>query len=165
MKRKELAILIVAIIAFWSVVVIVVDWTSKPQPPHPDKHPPMIFPDFSPRFSTVVQGATFQVNLTITSYLDSEIFIPIENLSIEFYNNSYRIPFSQERIFNYTFSSNPLNLAPLGDNSSIITMQLAEDALTGDYVMYVNLGNTQLTAVAGNSFSIEVTSSKKTGTS
>jgi hypothetical protein len=53
-------------------------WVNRPISIMPYKHPPMIFSDYSPSQITVAQGSTFQVNITLTCYLDTELSLPLK---------------------------------------------------------------------------------------
>lgn len=118
----------------------------------------MIFSDYSPSQITVAQGSTFQVNITLTCYLDTELSLPFENLSLRGYNNtSWQSSTPQEKIFNYTFSENPLILPPNGKGSCILTVTFANDAPVGDYLLFVKYGKTDLTYVAGGNLRVTVT--------
>jgi hypothetical protein len=157
MKRKALTIVLITVIAM-SGAMVGYYWANRPTSYIPlKKPPPMISSVLSPFDSTIAQGATFQVNVTLTSFLDIEISIPID-LSLMAYNNIHPSPLPQEKIFNYTISPNPVIIAPNGTNSSILTVKLAEDAPIGDYMMYVTFGNWQLTNVSGETFMIRVAS-------
>jgi hypothetical protein len=165
MKRIALAIVIITLVTI-SGAVIGYYWVNTPAS-RPDsigyKHPPMMDSNVSPFHLTVAQGATFQVNVTLTSFLDTEISIPLENLSAITYSPSH-ISLPQET-FNYTFSPNPLILAPTVTNSSILIVKLAEDFPIGDWTMVVTFGNSPLTYVGGRNFRITVTSPIEQGTS
>jgi hypothetical protein len=99
----------------------------------------------------VTQGTRLQVNLTFTSRTDQQLAISIENLMVTYYNstvdyhrwvdtnNNYSL--LQTKVFNYSLSLNPLTLQPDMSNSTILTINLAEDAPTGQYSLDIHLGN------------------------
>lgn len=95
------------------------------------------------------QDTTQKVNLTFTStkQLSSEIAIHIENLTIVSYTSaiSYAVNLSlpwsasaQETVFNYSFSLTQLTLQPNMSNSTIITINLADNATVGSYTLQIN---------------------------
>jgi hypothetical protein len=95
-------------------------------------------------FGNVSQGSTLQVNLTFSSIMTKQpIVIPIENLVVTYYNSTvnyhswitYNDNFSliQAEAFNYSFSVNPIILQPSMSNSTILTINLANDAPLGQY--------------------------------
>jgi hypothetical protein len=108
----------------------------------------------------VTQGSTQQVNFTITSNTDQELTIPLLDLKLEAlvsetYNGELDsfIPLpdwpnhfhfnqsAQDRPFNYTFSHNQLILQPYESDSTVITLDIVEDAPLGFYVFKIGLGN------------------------
>ena len=50
-------------------------------------------------------------------------------------------PLVQERVFNYSLSLDKVTLQPFMSNSTIITINLADDAPLGKYSIRVELGN------------------------
>jgi hypothetical protein len=156
LQKVAVALVILVLVS----TLTVFQWVNS-QAPMPIKQPPkIIFDDYFPDKLNVTQGATLQVNMTITSYIDTELSLPFENLAIKNYNNATWEPSKpQEKIFSYTFSQNPLILPPNGNNSCILTLQIANDAPIGEYEMYVKCGNATLTYVGGSNFKLTVTRS------
>jgi hypothetical protein len=76
---------------------------------------------------------------------------------LRFSNWTYYDISPQEKTFNYTFNPNPLNIASMQTNSSILTVELAKDIPIGDYTMVIAFGNSQLTNKSGDTFSLTVT--------
>lgn len=157
LQKVAVALVILALVSTLTVFY----WVNS-QASMPIKHPPeIIFDDYFPDKLNVTQGATLQVNMTITSCLDTELSLPFENLTIKTYNTTtWDSSKPQEKIFNYTFSQNPLILPPNGNNSCILTLKMAKDAPIGEYQMYVKCGNTTLTYVGGSNFKLTVTTHK-----
>jgi hypothetical protein len=112
------------------------------------------------------QGATLQVNFTLTSMCSAKIAIPIElkllgyDSTIEgfdtlptfgwgggfdFWNTSV----VQERVFNYSLSFGKLTLQPQMSNSTIITISLADDAPIGRYLVFLYLGSIEFLSPPG----------------
>ena len=100
----------------------------------------------------VSQGATQQINLTLTSLYSSQIVaIPIENLRLLAYNSAidyknwdtsnWNTSIVQEKVFTYSFSLSELTLQPNMSNSTIITLSLTNNAPLGRYALWVNLGD------------------------
>ncbi len=156
-SRKKLLVTVVTLGLFFSLVGYY--WTNSSGPVIPQKQLPMIFEDYSPRTSIASQGSTVRVNLTLSSSFDTEFPLPFRNITISSFNGtSWDSSVPREKIFNYTFSQNPLPLPPRGDNSCIITVNLANDVPIGEYRLFVRYGNASLTHVTGSSFRITVTS-------
>lgn len=106
----------------------------------------------------VTQGSALQVNVTLTSRADQELTIPIENLTLSGFNNTrWDTSIPQNKVFNYTFSTNQLVLQPHGSNSTVLTINVAEDASLGQYVFTIELGNWQVTHFGGISVIVRVT--------
>ena len=153
-KRRALAMVLIVVVTISGAIIWYYgDWGIPPKPRQ------MVNSDVSPFHVTVAQGVTFQVNITLTSLLDTEISIPLENLLLRFSNYTLYDSAPQEKIFNYTFSPNPLTLAPTNSNSSILTVKLAEDAPIDNYTMSIAFGNSQLTHRTGDTFRLTITSS------
>jgi uncharacterized membrane protein len=106
----------------------------------------------------VTQGSALQVNVTLTSLTDQELTIPIENLTLSGFNNtSWDTSIPQNKVLNYTFSINQLVLQPRGSNSTVLTINIAEDAPLGQYAFTVELGNWQVTQFGGIGLTVRVT--------
>jgi hypothetical protein len=109
----------------------------------------IVIPQY-PSWINVSQGTSFKVNLTITS-MAGQLEVRMQNLTVTYYysqvklgnpidlsdNNFSSIPKSA---FNYSFSINPITLQPIMSNSTIITVNLAEDAPIGQYFIAVRQG-------------------------
>jgi hypothetical protein len=109
-----------------------------------------INPDISapqrPSWINVSQGTSFKVNLTLTSNA-GHLRVNVKNLTITYYNS--QVNFSRPTItnedyssvqssaFNYTFSPNPITIQSAMSNSTIITINLSQDAPTGQYSIAV----------------------------
>jgi len=82
----------------------------------------------------------------------SQITVPIENLTLtsydSFYNNwnnvtDWNPSIPQDTIFNYSVSQSQLTLQPNMSNSTIITINWADNAPTGRYIISVNVGQAE----------------------
>jgi hypothetical protein len=111
--------------------------------------PPLLYSNNFPQPINASQGTTQQVNLTLTSYQSPEIAIPIENIMIAGYTSAIYYGFNgtspwstsaQETVFNYSFSLSQLILQPNMSNSTIITINLANNAPLGSYSLDIHLG-------------------------
>jgi len=135
--------------------------TEKPVPSY--KPLMLIFPSLNPAdygTTKITQGAIFQQNLTVLSKAEIQIQIPL-SLKLTGYNNSaYTSSTPQDRIFNYTFNPNLLVINPDESQSSIITIEVANDAPLGLYVLNIELGNASLTHLSGHTFFVNVTISE-----
>lgn len=106
----------------------------------------------------VTQGSTLQVNVTLTSFADQKLTVPIENLTLAGFNNkAWDNSLSQNELFNYTFSNNELILQPYETNSVVLTLKVAEDAPLVQYLFYVELGNWEVTHFGGIGLTLRVT--------
>ena len=96
-------------------------------------------------YVNVTQGSTQQINITFTSLASLQIEIPIENLTITSYTDSYNYSFwassAQPNIINYSFSQTQINLQPHTSNSTILTIKWSNGAPTGTFTLNIFLGN------------------------
>ena len=108
--------------------------------------PPLLDVNLSTWRENVTQGSTLKVNVTLISRADQELTIPIENLKLAGFNNTaWDNPIPQNKLFNYTFSNNELVLQPNESKSTVLTLEIAEDAPLVQYLFYIELGNSQIT--------------------
>jgi hypothetical protein len=101
-------------------------------------------------FNNVSQGLPLQVNITFRSITNQPITIPIENLTVTYYNSTVDLhgwindngnySLIQQQAFNYSFSLNQITLQPGMSNSTLLTINLAEDAPLGQYSIDIHLG-------------------------
>lgn len=155
---NRIIIAITIILLLVALAILIIQFSSQP-PEIPYKHPPMISGTYSPSsFLTVYQGSNFQVNITQTSMLDTELSLPFESLEIMAYNDSTAPSPPQQQTLNYTFSPNPLEIAPKGTNSTLLTITMANDAPVGKYLLYMRFGNSNITHVGGHSLIVTVES-------
>ena len=110
----------------------------------------------------VSQGSALQINVTLTSRADYELTVTLENLTLNGVNNSsdytsWDTSIPQNKVLNYTFSINQLVLQPHGSKSTVLTVNIAEDAPLGQYALTVELGNAQVTYVGGIGLTVRVT--------
>jgi len=105
-------------------------------------------------------GSTQHLNLTLTSMSSMQILIPAENLkltafnsTIDYSNNwdtsSWNTSVTQESVFNYSLSLSQLILQPNVSNSTIVTINLANNAPTGRYALEINLGDVKFLSAHG----------------
>ena len=108
--------------------------------------PPLLDVNLSTWRENITQGSTLKVNVTLISRADQELTIPIENLKLAGFNNTaWDNPIPQNKLFNYTFSNNELVLQPNESKSTVLTLEIAEDAPLVQYLFYIELGNSQIT--------------------
>ena len=120
--------------------------------------PPLLDVNLSTWRENVTQGSTLKVNVTLISRADQELTIPIENLKLAGFNNTaWDNPIPQNKLFNYTFSNNELVLQPNESKSTVLTLEIAEDAPLVQYLFYIELGNSQITQLEAVSLTIGVT--------
>ena len=154
--RRRFPLILIATIIFVTVVVVYFIRSAAP----PDEGSPLIAVDLETSVpledGNITQGMTFTVNLTISSVADKELSIPLHLLLTNLKNGGWVTPLTEQEVLNSTFQPNPLVLQPHGNNSSFLTVNLADDAPLGAYVFYVELGNSQETHVEGASFIVDV---------
>ena len=157
MRRRFSLIIITTIIL---VTIIVVFFIRSAEPP--GEAPPLIAVDMKSsmplRGGNITQGMAFTVNITISSFADKELTIPL-GLSLEgLADVGWMPPLTAEEVFSSVFEPETLILQPHGSSSSLLTVNLAEDAPLGAYVFYIELGDSQETRVARTSFIVDVNS-------
>ena len=123
------------------------------------------------QFSYVLQGITLQttpgaelqINFTFMSTAPQKIMIPIENLALTAYNNNdnsadysqswdtrtWNTSLVQDRVFNYSFSLEEPSLQPDTSNSTVLTINVSNNAPLGRYALEVNLGSVRLVDANG----------------
>ena len=151
MNRKFLAV--ASLIVLVAAVALVVFLLQNQPLPH--SSPPLLydctFSVLNPQvtevagyngfFNNVSQGLQLQVNMTFTSLTNQPIMIPIENLSARYGYGNYSLVHQQA--FNYSFSLNQVILQPDMSNSTLLTINIAEDTPLGRYSIGINLGNAE----------------------
>ena len=147
------------------IIVIVLVYYSFTQKFTPASTPPTLYTysfsvlnqqvtkvaGYSDFLNNVTQGLSLQENLTLTSTTDQSITIPIENLTVTYYNSIVNLnswindngnhSLIQQQAFAYSFSQNQLVLQPHLSNSTILTINLTENAPLGQYSLDILLGN------------------------
>jgi hypothetical protein len=105
--------------------------------------------------NNVSQGLSLEVNITFTSFTNQPITIPMENLIIYYYNSTVNLhnwinnndsySVIQQQAFNYSFSQSQLTLQPNMSNSTLLTINLTQNAPIGQYIININLGKVEAT--------------------
>ncbi len=159
MKRKTSLTALVVILA----VIVSIGLFLTVFRPHPASTPVVSFSHSMSTLNTkdmnVTQGATVQVNFTFTERFDIPVTIPLESLKIVSYkdtiNLNWQAPWNlsivQERVFNYRLSPNQLTLQPLMSNSTVLTINLADNAPIGSYELALTTGKIK-DEISGESF-------------
>jgi len=152
---------IVVVLLLVSVSVIVISNSSHPTQ-MPIKPLPMISETFTPsRSLNTSQGSTFEINITLSSILDTELSLPFESLEVMAFNNTPAdIP--QGKLFSYSFSKNPLIIPANGTSSTTLTVTMADNASVGRYLLYLKYGNSNITYVGGSNLFVDVEPAKTT---
>ncbi len=145
--------LVAVILAFWFSMSM---WTPASTPPATiDVNITVInqgvtsISGFNSAFDNVPQGTNLQFNLNFASRSGEPILMQIENLKINYYNSTVdtkqwinsdpnQYTDLQKNALNYSFNPNPVTLQQLASNSTILTMNLAQDAPTGQYSFEIN---------------------------
>jgi hypothetical protein len=111
----------------------------------------------TPNYINLTQSSIFSLNLTIYSSSDKELSIPLSFTLYIVRNGTDGEELNPEEIgFEYNLDPNLLILEPYGSNSSLIIVDLHEDAPVGEYQFYVHTGNSEETHVGGTSFFLHV---------
>ena len=160
MRRKIIiALVLVGILVVSSIAIVY--FSEYASEPHivPHSTPPLPFtveistsnsqaviPNY-PRWFNVSQGRTLTLNLILKSETE-ELEVPV-SLEVAYYNSSIKLGSGiftnnnyselQERTFTYSLSNNPIILPAAKSNSAIITMQIADNAVLGEYMIKVHL--------------------------
>ena len=160
MRRKiGIALGLIGVLVVASIAIIYfTQYASKasiaphPTPPIPftveisTSNSQAVIPNY-PRWFNVSQGRTLTLNLTLKSKT-AQLEVPI-SLEVAYYNSTIKLGSGvftnnnyselQERTFTYSLSNNPIILPAAKSNSSIITMQIADNAALGEYMIKVHL--------------------------
>ena len=119
------------------------------------------YPDLCQGTTNASQGLLQQLNLTLTEYdFSTPIEVPIEDLRITAYDSAidygnnwnaknWNTSIDQTAVFNYSFSLKTLTLQPNASNSTIITINWSNNAPTGRYIIYVDLGTLKFLSKQG----------------
>lgn len=84
--------------------------------------------------------------------------MPLENLTLAGFNNTaWDNSISQNKLFNYTFSTNELILQPYESNYAVLTLEIAEDAPSVQYLFFIELGNSEVIQLSAVSLAVRVT--------
>jgi hypothetical protein len=155
--KRYLAIVIIVLLAIIVSAVLIL----KTSPSTPFSTPcPLIDGNVSSLGSegmNVTQGSTLQVNVTLTSFADQKLTVPIENLKLAGFNNTaWDNSLPQNELFNYTFSNNELILQPYESKFVVLTLEVAEDAPLVQYLFYIELGNWEVTHFGGIGLTLRV---------
>ncbi len=105
-------------------------------------------------YNNVSQDTSLEVKMTFNSTTNQPITIPIENLTVSYYNstvdlhrwinNNDNYTNIQQLAFNYSFSLNRVMVQPYMANSTTLTINLAKNAPVGQYSLEINLGKVEV---------------------
>jgi hypothetical protein len=90
------------------------------------------------------QGGVKSVNVTLTSLNINETAIPLSLVLQDHDTESLDSSIDKEELFSSTFSLYPVVLKANKTPTSVLALDVTEDAPTGKYVFLVELGNTQI---------------------
>ena len=98
---------------------------------------PTYFVNLSQWQVNLTQGESFQVNITITSFLNqAQTFTPTVQLA-GYANAEWDPTKDSHKVYNATLSQEQLVLEPHGNATTILTINIAQDAPLGRYLFYV----------------------------
>ena len=126
----------------------------------PVPHPlPLISIIENPQHVNVTQGMSFSVNLTITSIAVHDLSIPLSLSDLYVIRDgSGLVVVPEDEGFTFGFEPKLLIIKPSGSNSSILNVEIAENATIGEYRFMVLLENWEETNVGGTTIFIDVLS-------
>lgn len=111
-------------------------------------------------FYNVSQGSRLQMNVTFTSVSNQLVTISIENLTVTYFTSTVNLhsvtsgegnySILQQSAFTCSFSPNQLTIQPYASNSTLLSINLTQNAPTGQYTIDMNLG--QVGGVTGTSY-------------
>ena len=153
--KKKIAIASAILIVTIVVILFYTNFSSNPNKFTPASTPPLQYTcSFSPSGGVIAnasRGSTQQINVTLTSMTGQQILVPVEDLKMTYYsptvdlnnwidtsNDSY--PALQAEAFNYSFSLSQLSLNPEMSNSTILTINVADNAPLGEYFFSIDFG-------------------------
>jgi hypothetical protein len=161
---------VVSIIVIVAVIfgIIYVIYSSQFHPTGTPINTPIILYDHTVYVDNIAtytlnasQGLTQQLNLTLTAYESSPpIAVPIGNINLIAYNNTidysnnwdtrvWNKSLVQSSVFNYSIGLKTLTLQPNMPNSTLVTINWADNAPAGRYTAEIYLGNLKFLSTQG----------------
>jgi hypothetical protein len=149
MSNKKIVISVLAlIIVVLAAIFFVTNYFPAYQKPEPSPTPtPYVYPYLKPTPSysiglsqwevNVTQGETLHIVVTITSFLDKVIKFTPEVQLAGYGNAAWDPSKDSHKVYNATFSQEQLVLKPFGNATTILTVNIAQDAPLGRYLFYV----------------------------
>ena len=143
--------LVILFVVLSAVVIVYFFFENTQYIEMPIKQHVLLSAEYFPnRHPIVSQGSTFQINITFKSELDSELVLPLGELTLIGYNDTDKTDYLPEgELFNHNFSVNPLMMPPNGSNSTVLTVIVARDAPIGEYLFEISYGNSDITHASG----------------
>ncbi len=159
MKKRLLVILAIAVI-FLSITIVylVAERYYRMRQPLPEKVMPLINIDYDYLTPTgnLTQGMTFLVNVTVYSETEKELLIPFGLSAERVIRRSGWEPYPKATEFTYSYEPSSIVLKPGDVTSSVLTVELFEDAPVGNYMFLIEPGNSDVHHIAGISFNVDV---------
>ncbi|HUJ84262.1 MAG TPA: hypothetical protein VLV84_01500 [Candidatus Acidoferrales bacterium] len=156
MKKKAIiaSILVVAILVSALGIAILLRNNEQPkQTTHPSLKVFYLANVANYSYVNVTQGTTARINVTFTSVTNQPIEIPIENLTLSTYGSTINpkiwadtgnSSLIQHDVCSYNFSFDSLLLQPSASNTTVLSIQFANNAPVGQYYFNVHIGHTIL---------------------
>jgi hypothetical protein len=156
MKKKAIiaSILVVAILVAALGIAILLRNNEQPkQTTHPSLEVFYLVNVANYSYVNVTQGMTAHINVTFTSVTNQPIEIPIENLTLSTYSSTINpkvwadnenSSLIQSDVCTYNFSFDSLLLQPSTSNTTVLSIQFADNAPVGQYYFNVHIGHTIL---------------------
>jgi len=156
MKKKSIvsSILVAAILVAALGIAILFRSNDQPkQTTHPSLEVFYLINVANYSYVNVTQGMTTSINVTFTSVTNQSIEIPIENLTLSTYSSTINpkiwadnrnSSLIQSDVCTYNFSFDSLLLQPSKSNTTMLSIQFANNAPIGQYYFNVHIGHTIL---------------------
>jgi hypothetical protein len=149
--------ILISILAIFLTVIVIIFFVSEyfptilksepsssptPSPTYPYlKATPTFDIVLSPEELSVIQGETFQINVTMDSFLNETRTFTPELQLFEYNNNVLNSSQDSIKIYNATFNPEQLVLQQNMKRSTMLTISLAPDAPVAKYLFYVKYDN------------------------
>ena len=105
----------------------------------------------------LTKGMTLTCNFTVTSLADKELVIP---LGLELYmitdGYGHEVDLQEAGFYDCKISTEVLVLDPFTTLSSLVTLEISEDAEVGEYQLKIVTGNWEVTHVGGATLNFDV---------
>jgi hypothetical protein len=106
----------------------------------------------------LTENTEFTLNLTITSYADKQLVIPLSLELYSIFRDGIQDTKPEVSGFDYWFEPSSIVIEPFGNNSTLLTVEFSVDADTVEYDFRILFGNSDEHHVGGTALRVDVTS-------